>query len=71
LGAAILAAAAAGHGPLRLAAARMTRIDRVYEPAVGRSAVMQDRFAGFTEALTALAPYWKSNRHQESCDRFT
>jgi len=58
LGAAILAASAAGHGPLPAAAARMTRIDRVYEPAASRSQLLQARFARFTQALDALAPWW-------------
>ena len=52
LGAAILAASAAGHGPLPAAAARMTRIDRVYEPVAGRTRLLQDRFTRFTEAIS-------------------
>lgn len=58
LGAAILAAAAAGHGPLPAAAGRMTRIDRVYEPAASRAPLVQERYARFTQALAALAPWW-------------
>jgi L-xylulokinase len=58
LGAAILAASAAGHGPLPAAAAWMTRIDRVYEPAASRSRLLQARFARFTQALESLAPWW-------------
>lgn len=54
LGAAILAASAAGHGPLPAAAAQMTRIDRVYEPAAGRLAPLQQRFRRFTHAIAAL-----------------
>ncbi|MFM9195972.1 MAG: FGGY-family carbohydrate kinase [Planctomycetia bacterium] len=54
LGAAILAAAAAGHGPLPAAAARMTRIDRVYEPAASRGPLLQERYARFTHAIAAL-----------------
>jgi L-xylulokinase len=61
LGAAILAASAAGHGPLPAAAARMTRIDRVYEPVASRSRLLQARFARFTQALDALAPWWASS----------
>ena len=54
LGAAILAASAAGHGPLPAAVARMTRIDRVYEPNANRSALLQPRFTQFTQAIAAL-----------------
>jgi L-xylulokinase len=56
LGAAILAASAAGHGPLPAAAARMARIDRVYEPAASRAALLQARFTRFTQAIAALDP---------------
>ena len=61
LGAAILAATAAGHGPLPAAAARMTRIDRVFEPVASRSRLLEARFARFTQALDALAPWWASS----------
>jgi hypothetical protein len=32
----------------------MTRIDRVYEPAAGRLAPLQQRFRRFTHAIAAL-----------------
>jgi L-xylulokinase len=60
-GAAILAATAAGHGPLPAAVARMTRIDRVFEPVASRSRLLDARFARFTQALDALAPWWASS----------
>lgn len=53
LGAAILAASAAGHGPLP-SAARMTRIDRAYEPDASRTPLLQERFVRFTQAIAAL-----------------
>jgi L-xylulokinase len=56
LGAAILAASAAGHGPLPAAAVRMTRIDRVYEPNASRAPLLQARFMRFTQAIAALDP---------------
>jgi L-xylulokinase len=56
LGAAILAASAAGHDPLPAAVARMTRIDRVYEPAASRGPLLRERFARFTHAIAALDP---------------
>lgn len=54
LGAAILAAAAAGHGPLPAAAARMTRIDRVYQPAASRVPLLQERFTRFKHTIAAF-----------------
>lgn len=54
LGAAILAASAAGHGPLPAAAARMTRIDRIYEPDATRGPLLQSRFTRFTHAIAAV-----------------
>jgi len=56
LGAAILAASAAGHGPFSAAATRMTRIDRIYEPAAGRGSLLRERFKRFTQAVATLTP---------------
>ena len=58
VGAAILAATAAGHGPLPAAAARTTRIEHVFEPVASHSRPLQARFAGFTQELESLAPWW-------------
>jgi hypothetical protein len=39
----------------------MTRIDRVFEPVASRSRLLEARFARFTQALDALAPWWASS----------